>query len=801
MKSVSKKVSDFKENFLNLTEKESILDKKTCFEEINLEALEKLLKSDLLIETIYNPLANKIYQNEREQLKKYKSLIVDGIATVKYSKIKGSKYGRVNPDKACGLISLRRQIRQTLCKNIWVDIDIENCHPNILYQICKMNDLECSYLEKYIKNRNKYLLEVMETHKTDRELAKQLFIRILYFGTYTNWISDNGLEGKQIKFVDNFSKELKKIGEFIYNNNKDICKVVEKLKKSKNVDNYNKIGSVVSYYLQEIECRILETIYNYLCKNKIIENDNCVLCYDGIMIKKEKYDESILEQLNKLIKNTYNLDLKFTEKKMDEDYLDILDQHIITEEMKMKKELKNYVFNTYTKDKPFNINEFKRIFNEDLEKLEPLQYILYFKITNSFNYFNTYHMYLYLSSKLYMHDGDTIKDYRLEDKAFDDLYVTVSMTDSNDRDCSKEYKFINLYNRCQNKNTYSTLEFEPNSKEKTDKYNLFTGFKYDDPNMKSYDYSLFEIYIEHIDYICSGNKELVEYILNWMAHIIQKPEKKTDVCIVLYSETEGIGKNLTFDVFQELLSGYCAKFKNTEAITKRFNGEMMGKLFVIGDEIKARAKEVADELKDIITRTKEVVEMKGKDIINDMKDFKNYAFTTNNENVFRVSNTCRRFEMIECPLEKKPKEHYKKVASLVKDKEALKHLHYYFKHRDISNFDPTNIVMTEYKKNMILENLPAYLKYFKDRYNDISYKQGFKKLVRVKELYDNVIEYAKENKMIHTFSEKLFSMNVKKYFGDWSCLNQNKQSCLNFPFEDYDKVVDKIESIYVGKSS
>ena len=48
-----------------------------------------------------------------------------------------------------------------------------------------------------------------------------------------------------------------------------------------------KTDCFLSYYLQEMERRVLERIYKTL--EEKVEND-CVLCYDGIMIKKKDHD-------------------------------------------------------------------------------------------------------------------------------------------------------------------------------------------------------------------------------------------------------------------------------------------------------------------------------------------------------------------------------------------------------------------------------------------------------------------------------------------------------------------------------
>jgi hypothetical protein len=107
----------------------SILDKITLFEPIDEVILNKLINSDLL-KTIKNPISKIYYSNEKEQLINYKKLLSNNMAKIIYNKTKNISYGRVNPNRSLGLFSFRKAIRHTLAKETFIDIDIENCHPN-----------------------------------------------------------------------------------------------------------------------------------------------------------------------------------------------------------------------------------------------------------------------------------------------------------------------------------------------------------------------------------------------------------------------------------------------------------------------------------------------------------------------------------------------------------------------------------------------------------------------------------------------------------------------------------------------
>jgi hypothetical protein len=773
---------------LTLTPIKSKLDYLTLNEEVSIEVLNKLINCDLLLDSFHNPTASLKYSNEREQLLKYKKLHKCGKFEITYKRTNGMSFGRCNPVGALGLFCIRREIRHTLAKNIYIDIDIDNCHPTILYQICKKYNIECDNLEDYVNNRNDYLKEVMNTYGVSRDDAKKLFIILLYFGGFEGWAEGLKLENiKPTKNIKNFKKELQNIGQEIFDNNPEIAKEIKKNKEMKNDNNYNEIGSTVSYFLQEIECRILEAIFIY-CKSKNLISNDAVLCADGLMIKKERFTYNLLKEFNELIKIKFGFELNFSVKEMNQDYLNILDKHVLTEELIVARELAPYDINLEIDNtKAFNNKLMMDYFNSDLEKIGDENYIKYFKYTNSFKYFNHHHSYFYIFNKTYKIFKSEIIGYSKFESSFDNLIFTFNKT---------KYRFTDLYLECSERRTYSDFIFCPNDKNINDRYNLFNGFSHENGST-DFNEDIINVFIKHIEFICNeeGLKEkpISEYVLNWFAHIIQKPDIKTEVALVLYSIVEGVGKNKVSDIFSKIVKGYDAKFRDTTALTDKFNGDMMGKLFVVGDEINARAQEVANELKDIITRKTENIELKGKDKFL-MKDFKNYFFTTNNENVFKVSNSDRRFMFIECPEVKKPLEYYEKLVAFENDDENLRQLYNYFKARDISKFTTRNIIMTAFKKRLIVANAPAYIKYVKDNLHHLKGSN-----IKPKEIYEESIEYAKRNKLNSSYTQHSFEIQFKKVFKEFNIRDKNNNSVYYFPDDiaTNERVISCIEANYV----
>jgi hypothetical protein len=250
--------------------KPSILQNIILNENINHNLLNQLIKSPFLQLQKSNKPGHETYQNEKHHLEEIQKHIKKNKLSVKYKKA-SYNFGRVFPQKALSIGCLRRPIRHTLCYGNYTDIDVENCHPQLLKQICEANNLNCQYLKQYVDNRAEILAETQAFYNVSRDEAKTLFIRLAYFGSFDNWVKELQLiEQRPTIFIVNYIAELKTIGQYICNANKDLLKAIG--------NKQNERSSVVSIFLQDIERQILELVYEYLTNNKYISNSNCVLC-------------------------------------------------------------------------------------------------------------------------------------------------------------------------------------------------------------------------------------------------------------------------------------------------------------------------------------------------------------------------------------------------------------------------------------------------------------------------------------------------------------------------------------------
>lgn len=337
---------------IEYTPSSPLLNKK-FYEYVDTTKLYQLINSDLLIE-IEDPVFNKSHPHEKDMLGAYaKKLDSKGCRQVQY-KFSNNRvgYGRVYAEHSLSLGCMRRAIRHTLSNGYYVDIDIVNCHPNLENQIIKSNGFLFKELDKYVANPEEYRKLICDTFDTKRENAKLLPILQLYNGKFSNWLKKLPIENGEgatlsmdIPFVRQFYNEHAKpfedgqariVDEVVKRNPKFISTCKKGGRFDDDISRYEVRGATMSFLLQQYERLILEIIYQYMCENGYIQGNDCVLCYDGIMIPARFYKPELLDELHNLILETTGFDLQFVEKKMDEDLSEQIKDIVVGEEMEDK---------------------------------------------------------------------------------------------------------------------------------------------------------------------------------------------------------------------------------------------------------------------------------------------------------------------------------------------------------------------------------------------------------------------------------------------------------------------------------
>lgn len=605
-------------------------------------------------------LRSKIDDEEKKTIKNnvidYCTKIVkskDGSVKVMYTKSKNQTTGRYYCNN--GLQSKIREVRHTLCKNDYVDVDMVNSEAVILLNYCKQNKIDCDNLEYYTEHRDDIITAIIDQNKPidlRRSDIKMMFLKMINGGAVDNILSDD-------EFTSEFHNELKNMRSEIVRLNPSIAEFIKKIDKNKS--NIN--ASVVSHLYQIIENKILMMAHDYLTTLKF---DVDVFIFDGFLVRNHpNFNENVLEQLNEYIYEKTNYDVEFVIKDMNEGY-DISDDEL--------KAIKDNVINQ--SDDYIDIKK-------EYEK----------------NHFLSLSPYGFCH---YDEDDDKLKIYN---KSEMDTILKNKKVKKDD----KEVSFFKNWLEDQNRRECKSIIFEPTMKEDNRYFNLFTGFEFDNTEYdKNVDCEPIFKVLKHV----LKTDDVYDYVMDWFAYIIQK-RQKTEKCIFLISDKHGVGKSSIINLFRAVINKkYSSEINSIEDLEKDFNGLLENKLLVTGNEIEAKQKDSYKTFKNAVTRTTIIINKKNVEPY-ELNDYTNYFFTTNNYIPIKIEAEDRRCVIIECNNKLLNEESYTEFYACLKNKDCLISMFHFFKNRKV----PVRLGMldTNIKKDIQSQFRSSIFKYLYEK--------------------------------------------------------------------------------------
>jgi hypothetical protein len=320
--------------------------------------------------------------------------------------------------------------------------------------------------------------------------------------------------------------------------------------------------------------------------------------------------------------------------------------------------------------------------------------------------------------------------------------------------------FVDLWLQDPQRKTYNKIDFIPNNtNEKI--YNTFKGFKYDNDDKINMD--KIRPFLDLINELLDNEQTSISALLNWISWVRQRPTIKTNKAVVLYSEFQGVGKNTIVELFRKVI-GYDTKKEKIEDLVSRFNYDIVHKLIINVDEVDLRPS-LSNDIKNMITRSTIKAEKKFGDG-HDLNDFANYIYTTNNQKSFYIEPTDRRFYAFECKNNIMTEEKSLELYTLLNDDECLKSFDSFIKIRPLPDRLPN--LDNKYKKYLISMSLPPYITMIYRKYIDYA-----KQKLRVSQLYNDAVLYAKEQDLNHNFSAKKMAFDFGKEFKEFIEIKDN----------------------------
>jgi uncharacterized protein DUF5906 len=188
---------------------------------------------------------------------------------------------------------------------------------------------------------------------------------------------------------------------------------------------------------------------------------------------------------------------------------------------------------------------------------------------------------------------------------------------------------------------YSSVVFDPLDTN-PEHYNLWRGFSVQPDANKSC-----EKFLAHIrDNICSDNREHFLWVMGFLAHMVQKPEEKPGVSLVLRGP-EGVGKGFFANWIGKLCLHHFVVISQASHLTGRFNAHFLRALLAFVDEaFWAGDKSGEGALKHLVTDEYVTIEGKHKDPIT-VRNLSRLIIASNEKWVVPAGTQARRWGVLD----------------------------------------------------------------------------------------------------------------------------------------------------------
>jgi len=287
-------------------------------------------------------------------------------------------------------------------------------------------------------------------------------------------------------------------------------------------------------------------------------------------------------------------------------------------------------------------------------------------------------------------------------------------------------------------------------------FNTFVPFTrlehIDDPIIPEFN-TFLDMFNTLVFHLCEQNQVMVDFLMKYIAHMIQYPEILPETIIYLKGP-QGIGKDALITVIETLINNtdYLIRSVTLENLFGRFNFAVGNKLCIdINEMTNSDAIKYKEDIKKIATLHTNLIENKGIDGFSKVNNAVRLFIKSNNNKPVCLSESSRREFVVEgSPISKDKNvciEFFEKFYSLTKKyPEIYNNLFKYFNDMDLKGFDVRNSPRGKLFCHLQTDNVRPIYSWLHTL--DVSYKPKHKSgdiLYPVSELLTDYNRYCKEN--------------------------------------------------------
>jgi len=209
-------------------------------------------------------------------------------------------------------------------------------------------------------------------------------------------------------------------------------------------------------------------------------------------------------------------------------------------------------------------------------------------------------------------------------------------------------------------------------------------------------------FLDHLDYLFGSEQVAIEHVINYLAHLVQRPWERIGHALLITSEAKGIGKSTLGKIVRRLVGEQNSRAAQTKDLKSQFDGWLAGKLVIQVDEVyEAGNWDLANKLKPLITEPTVSVNMKyGPQM--EIENYARFIMFSNHTAPLNIEEGDRRYFIVNSKAEPKGDDYYDALNRYIDADAGMNSIFTFLARRDLSNFNPyRRPPMTEAKQEVI----------------------------------------------------------------------------------------------------
>jgi hypothetical protein len=216
-------------------------------------------------------------------------------------------------------------------------------------------------------------------------------------------------------------------------------------------------------------------------------------------------------------------------------------------------------------------------------------------------------------------------------------------------------------------------------------------------------------YIEHV--LCSSDEDAYQYFIHYLAHMLQKPEEKPGVMIVMLGG-QGIGKGTLEVILRKMFAATTLMVSDVDSVVGRFNSCLERAYILFMDEALFKGdRKSSDRLKNFVTAKHIQIEAKHQPE-RSIESFHRFFAASNSQHFANTEYDDRRFFFLKVSEQFKGNHAYWKTVYTAIETGEVEAMVHDLLAMDLSSFTPGNKPASKELLSQKIHSLPAFPRFW-----------------------------------------------------------------------------------------